>query len=600
MTNISRRAVIYARFSSDLQNPRSAQDQIDLCRAFAESRGWTALEVFADEAISGSKRHRREYNRMLDLIKTGIVDVVLAEGLDRLNRSQELSAHLLSLCEFHDTEIHTLNDGRIEEMHIGMKGTMDAMQLKRIARETHRGLSGNVRDGKSAGGLSFGYRIPFDPTTGARHVGELVINEEEAAIVRRIFAEFAEGKSPTAIAHQLNAEGVPSPRGRGWKVNTIYGNRKRGIGILNNELYVGVRVWNRQQFRKNPETDRRHAQLRDPDAAIRVDVPDLRIVDADLWDRVKARQGEQTRVLKTGAPVALRRKKYLLSGLVRCGDCGGKMTVAGSGARRAYYCANAKAKGAAICKGQPGLRIDKLEPFVLTGLRDDLMTPEAFERFRAGFEARLAEAEQERRQDEAQLRRAIAREQKAIDGCLRAIREDHATPSVYAMLEQSEAAKAKLETELAALESPAPVIRHDLPALYRAHIDAIAETLADPGVVHRASEILSGLIDSITIRHDPELGHNAEIDGRLLGLLGFAEGKNAAAYDAAACSLKVVAGERNHLVLPQKENQCSPWVRGKTILPNYGELRAMKYPKRFDLLFNAYDITDTYLRAKTA
>lgn len=210
-----RRAVIYARFSSDMQDVKSARDQIALCREIAETNGWDVLEVFQDEAISGAKRHRPNYNRMLDLIKTGIVDFVLAEGLDRLNRSQELSAHLYAICEYHDTEIFTKNDGLVEEIYIGMKGTMDAMQLKRISQETHRGQVGTVKDGKSAGGLSFGYRIPADPITGLRRIGELVIDEDQAAIIRRIFREFADGTSPRAIAHQLNEEGVPAPRGGG-------------------------------------------------------------------------------------------------------------------------------------------------------------------------------------------------------------------------------------------------------------------------------------------------------------------------------------------------------------------------------------------------
>jgi hypothetical protein len=122
-------------------------------------------------------------------------------------------------------------------------------------------------------------------------------------VVRRIFREFSEGRSPRAIAHQLNAEGVPSPRGGEWKVNTIYGNTKRGTGILNNELYAGVRVWNRLQYRKNPETDQRASRGRDVEEIIRVEVPHLRIVEEDLWQAVKARQEGQRRTLSKGHPL---------------------------------------------------------------------------------------------------------------------------------------------------------------------------------------------------------------------------------------------------------------------------------------------------------
>ena len=76
----------------------------------------------------------------------------------------------------------------------------------------------------------------------------------------RIFTDFAGGKSPRAIAKDLNDRGVAGPRGVPWGASTIYGNWRRGTGILNNELYVGRLVWNRQRFVKDPEMNRRQAR----------------------------------------------------------------------------------------------------------------------------------------------------------------------------------------------------------------------------------------------------------------------------------------------------------------------------------------------------
>ena len=78
--------------------------------------------------------------------------------------------------------------------------------------------------------------------------GDREINEGEAAVVRRIFRAYLDGKSPNKIADMLNREGVPGPRGGLWDKSTIHGNPKRGTGILNNELYIGQMVWNRQTF----------------------------------------------------------------------------------------------------------------------------------------------------------------------------------------------------------------------------------------------------------------------------------------------------------------------------------------------------------------
>lgn len=78
---------------------------------------------------------------------------------------------------------------------------------------------------------------------------------EEAEVVKRIFRMFAEGMSGRAIASQLNAEHVPSPRGRAgaWTHTAIVGSPRKGLGILNNELYIGKMVWNRSKWRKDPE-----------------------------------------------------------------------------------------------------------------------------------------------------------------------------------------------------------------------------------------------------------------------------------------------------------------------------------------------------------
>ncbi len=75
--------------------------------------------------------------------------------------------------------------------------------------------------------------------------GDRTVNETQAATVRRIFEDYADGKSSKALAKQLNREGVRGPSGKGWGPSTIHGNRERGTGILNNELYNARLVWNR-------------------------------------------------------------------------------------------------------------------------------------------------------------------------------------------------------------------------------------------------------------------------------------------------------------------------------------------------------------------
>ncbi|CAN5504832.1 hypothetical protein BH23ACI1_BH23ACI1_24020 [soil metagenome] len=84
----------------------------------------------------------------------------------------------------------------------------------------------------------------------------------------------------------MSREGLRGPRGALWSPSTIHGNPKRGLGILRNELYIGRMVWNRQRFLKDPDTGKRVARPNPPSEWITKDVPELRILDDELWQAV--------------------------------------------------------------------------------------------------------------------------------------------------------------------------------------------------------------------------------------------------------------------------------------------------------------------------
>jgi site-specific DNA recombinase len=264
------------------------------------------------------------------------------------------------LC-FAGVRLVTLSEGEIGELHVGLKGTMNALFLKDLAHKTRRGLEGRIRQGKSGGGLCFGYDVvrKADASGEALH-GERHINEVEAAIVRRIFQEFAQGRSPRAIAQSLNKEDVPGPAGGSWGPSTIYGNWQRGTGILNNELYIGRLVWNRQRFIKDPNTGRRQARLNPESKWVIEEVPHLRIIEDSLWISVKERQREsRSRVMTKDKGIRserARRPSYLLSGLLKCGVCGGGFSKI---SQSHYGCSTARNKG--TCNNLLTVRRDELE-----------------------------------------------------------------------------------------------------------------------------------------------------------------------------------------------------------------------------------------------
>src|SRR3972149_5238520 len=145
------RAVIYARYSSENQRDASIEDQVRLCRAHLAQKGWTCLNVYTDRALSGASRFRPAYQQLLQDARAGQFDIVVAEALDRLSRDQEDVAALYKILSFSGVRIVTLAEGEITELHVGLKGTMNALFLKDLADKTRRGLRGRVELGKSGG-----------------------------------------------------------------------------------------------------------------------------------------------------------------------------------------------------------------------------------------------------------------------------------------------------------------------------------------------------------------------------------------------------------------------------------------------------------------
>jgi DNA invertase Pin-like site-specific DNA recombinase len=182
------RAVIYARFSSDQQRPQSIEDQIRLCKAKIDKEGWNLVTSYTDRALSGSIRLRPGYQTLLEDARSGEFDILVAEALDRLSRDQEDIAALYKHMSFSGIRLVTIGEGEINELHVGLNGTMNALFLKDLRIKVKRGLEGRVRQGRSGGGLCFGYDVILEQDArGEPVLGARKINEVEAAVVRRIF-----------------------------------------------------------------------------------------------------------------------------------------------------------------------------------------------------------------------------------------------------------------------------------------------------------------------------------------------------------------------------------------------------------------------------
>src|SRR3546814_669897 len=130
--------------------------------------------------------------RLLADAQAGKFDSVLAEALDRVSRDQADVATLYKHLQFARVPLITLAEGEISELHVGLKGTMNALFLKDLAKKTHRGLRGRVEKGYSAGAVGYGYRKVRRLTSE----GELCVASARSIRPRRWSSSASSASSP--------------------------------------------------------------------------------------------------------------------------------------------------------------------------------------------------------------------------------------------------------------------------------------------------------------------------------------------------------------------------------------------------------------------
>lgn len=206
-------------------------------------------------------------------------DAVIVESLDRLSRDQEDLAGIHKRLRFSEIQIIT-SEGEAGDVHVGIRGIVGALFLKDLGDKVRRGHNGRVREGKMPGAITYGYsRILRKP-------GEREINLEQAKVVRRIFSEYADGRSTREIANDLTRDKIPTPSGgEFWNHQTFTGGRGGKRGMIGNRLYIGELVWNANRTVMNPETGKKLKRRSKSEDVIVTDVPHLRIIDQALWDR---------------------------------------------------------------------------------------------------------------------------------------------------------------------------------------------------------------------------------------------------------------------------------------------------------------------------
>ncbi len=169
------RCAIYARYSTDKQNPLSIDDQIRKCREFAARNGWEVLDahIYGDEAICGATDDRSGLKNLLGAATAAAhpIDVILVDDTSRLSRKLADSLRIFDQLRFSGVRLIFVSQGidtdsEQAEVLLATHGIVDSLYIQELAKKTHRGVEGRALQGFHTGGRCFGYRsVPIeDPT----------------------------------------------------------------------------------------------------------------------------------------------------------------------------------------------------------------------------------------------------------------------------------------------------------------------------------------------------------------------------------------------------------------------------------------------------
>jgi site-specific DNA recombinase len=435
------RAALYARFSSDRQKDRSIDDQIALCRDLCAREGMAVISTFEDRAISGAGAiNRPGFQALMRAAEARLFDVIVAEDMDRLFRDQ---------ADYHTTRkhldhlgiaIHTAS-GKVGKLDGALRALMSEMYIENLVLHTRRGLEGVIRDGRHAGGRAYGYRaVPGKP-------GELEVVEDEAEIVRQIFARYIAGETPRQIAHDLNKRSVRPPRGRLWNGSTINGHAARGGGMILNDLYAGRIVWNKVRMIKDPVTRKRLSRPNPKDQYKIVEAPHLRIVDDETFKAAQVIKSDRRHDASPSTVQKARAPKRVFSGLIKCGCCGGGMSSNGADRKGVrLQCSSYKESGS--CSNSRRVYLDDIEALAIKGLRQHLVHPEVITEFVDAYNAERKHLKKEASTERTRLDRRLGEIEREIKRIVDFIVKGMATDALIPRMNELEAERKTLAARL--------------------------------------------------------------------------------------------------------------------------------------------------------
>lgn len=422
-------AVIYARYSSHAQRDTSIDQQLAVCRAFAQRGGIDVVDVYTDRALTGTNDNRPGFRKMVADSAKRQWEYVIVYALDRFSRDRYDAA----------TNKHALRENGVKVISATEPITDDPAGVlmesilegfaeyysRELSAKVRRGMDDNARKCKSNGSVPLGYRKGED--------GRFEVDPQESAVVLEIFQRAASGETLARISDDLNARGIPTKRGGKW--NTSSYNK-----LLHNERYLGTYIYK--------------------DVRIPGGMP--AIIPRDLYDAVQAVMGGKKNprcFAGEKAPTSRRRADgvYLLTGKLFCGDCGSPMVgVSGTSKTETlhhyYSCNGRRLKKAPSC-GMRNIRRDDIERDIATAIKNTMLTPETIDAIaEASYKYQM---ETLGTPDLDILEQQLADTKRSINNLMAAIEQGIFTASTKDRLQELESQKEELTAKAALVKKAA-------------------------------------------------------------------------------------------------------------------------------------------------
>lgn len=420
-------AVVYARYSSERQNEKSIEDQIQACEEYAKANDLNIIKIYMDKAKSGKNDNRPGFQRMLADSKERKFKVVLCWKLDRIGRNA---------ADYFINEKTLLNNGvKIESITEMIPegaagpiikgvyvGQAESYNIN-LALNVLRGMEGNAKQAKSNGGVCpYGLKVEKDRSYS--------IDEDTAPFVRDIFNQFVyEGKSFYQLAEYLNRHGQVNNKGNKFSGGYI----KR---ILQNEKYKGV-----YKFAGIVQEDALPA-----------------IIEPELFDRAQ-------QIINGYSKSYTPRKKpenFMLLGKLYCGICGEALVADGgtgkSGKVYRYYACKKRKKKAENCETK-SIRKDILDQFVIDMTKKHVLQDNIIEVI-ADYAMKL-QAESEEQNHVNKIKKDIKENQLQIDNLMKLLMQGWASDELRIQLMTLEEKKKSLKTALTLAEMNTEVLDRD-------------------------------------------------------------------------------------------------------------------------------------------